>query len=103
MSQAKTPTQPRLLFLTGPCAKTLFPLVLQKTIIGRLPSSHLAIDDATVSRVHAQLVLELMGVFVEDLSSLQGTWVNGIWTHRKLLEPGDLIAIGDIVLEFQCD
>lgn len=71
---------------------------LQQEIIkvGVHPSSHLRIDDDTVSRMHA--VIEVTGpdeIFIIDLGSASGTIVNGKKVNKTKLESGDEIQLGD--------
>ena len=91
----------RLVLMDGPRAGTVFPLILKETLVGRLDSAHLVLDDLTVSRLHARLVLKDNNVFLQDLFSRDGTWVNGVAVAgvRKLVD-GDLIAFGDVLVAF---
>lgn len=55
-----------------------------------------------VSRVHAEIAVRADGVFVTDLGSTNGTWVNGVrlapnTPHR--LRHGDLLALGKLVFQ----
>jgi TonB family protein len=64
--------------------------------IGKLASSHLRLDDETVSRMHA--VIETTGpneVHVVDLGSTRGTTVNGERVTKARLQSGDEIMFGD--------
>lgn len=64
--------------------------------VGKLPSSHLRIDDDNVSRMHA--VIEVTGpedVFIIDLGSASGTIVNGQKVNKCKLQSGDEITLGD--------
>jgi hypothetical protein len=64
--------------------------------IGKLASSHLRLDDETVSRMHA--VLEVVGpgqIQLIDLGSTRGTMVNGERINKAVLHPGDQIHFGD--------
>ena len=64
--------------------------------VGKLPSSHLRIDDDNVSRMHA--VIEVTGpddIFIIDLGSASGTIVNGKKVNKCKLENGDVIQLGD--------
>ncbi len=64
--------------------------------VGKLPSSHLRIDDDNVSRMHA--VIEVTGpdeIFIIDLGSASGTIVNGKKVNKCKLESGDEIQLGD--------
>lgn len=66
--------------------------------VGRLSSSHLFIDDPSISRMHA--MVEVTGpreVSIVDLGgSPLGTMVNGQKINKQILSSGDEITIGDI-------
>jgi TonB family protein len=65
--------------------------------IGKLASSHLRLDDETVSRMHA--VVEVTGpgeVQLIDLGSTRGTLVNGERINKAILKSGDQIYFGDV-------
>ena len=70
--------------------------------IGSHAKSHLFLDDANVSRVHA--VVEVTGddVFVIDLGSGKGTTVGGQRVNKQKLSHGDRIGIGgyELVVRF---
>jgi FHA domain len=64
--------------------------------IGKVPSSHLRLDDELASRMHA--MIEVTGpndVYIIDLGSAAGTFVNGQKTNKAKLESGDEIVIGE--------
>jgi TonB family protein len=64
--------------------------------IGKLASSHLRLDDETVSRMHA--VLEVTGpgeIQLIDLGSTRGTMVNGERINKAALRSGDQVHFGD--------
>jgi len=67
------------------------------TTVGRGPGSTLRFDDDDfVSNRHALITPALDGVWVEDLGSTNGTYVNGApVTTARLLHAGDLIKIGE--------
>ena len=71
-------------------------------VIGRHPECSIQIDDSSVSRRHAQLILVDDVWFVEDLDSRNGTFVNGeaIDSKAKLFD-GAQIKICDIAFNFQ--
>jgi FHA domain len=64
--------------------------------IGRSAACQLVLDDALVSRRHAQVLLLPDGkVWIEDLDSVNGVYVNGERIEKRVaLEPGDRIVIG---------
>jgi pSer/pThr/pTyr-binding forkhead associated (FHA) protein len=71
--------------------------------IGVLPSSHLLLDDAEVSRMHAVIEVNHEGVFIIDLGSIAGTIVNGKKISRHKLQNGDILTLGRtrIIVSFQ--
>jgi FHA domain len=68
--------------------------------IGRDPSNQLHLEDARVSRMHAQLRL-IQGRFVIfDLDSMGGTIVNGVAVSSHALTPGDVILLAGVPLVY---
>ena len=68
--------------------------------VGKLSSSHLRLDDDSVSRMHA--VIEVSGpgdISIIDLGSTKGTIVNGQKVNKAKLQDGDLVLLGDIRIE----
>ncbi len=68
--------------------------------IGRSPHSDLFLDDVTVSRHHARVLRDDAGFSVEDLNSLNGTYVNRRRIERRQLSDGDELQIGKFKLAF---
>ncbi|MBN2725094.1 MAG: FHA domain-containing protein [Deltaproteobacteria bacterium] len=67
--------------------------------IGRAPDVEIVIDDPSVSRVHARLKLEEGGtLLVQDLRSMNGTFINGVDCKRDIASIGDRIRIGEVPL-----
>ena len=56
----------------------------ERMTIGRSPEAEVFLDDVTVSRNHALLVRRRDGLYIDDLGSLNGTYVNRrrIESHR---------------------
>lgn len=71
--------------------------------VGRSSDNDIVINDIKVSRSHLQLVLGDDGsCCVMDLSSTNGTFVNGVQISRETrLHPNDEIRIGDTILPWQ--
>lgn len=68
--------------------------------IGRSPHSDVFLDDVTVSRHHARVIQDVNGFQVEDLNSLNGTYVNRKRIERHRLADGDELQIGKFKLAF---
>jgi adenylate cyclase len=65
-------------------------------IVGRAVASDLPIFDPTISRRHAELVVEDEGVRVRDLGSSNGTFVNGAVSSEGWLGANDTVAFGKV-------
>src|SRR5262245_34822813 len=64
-------------------------------VIGRTSDCQLSLDDPLVSRRHAVLVVDIEGVFLDDLGSRNGVFVNGTRIEgRSRITDGDAIRIG---------
>ncbi len=66
--------------------------------IGRDPQSDIHLDNAGVSRRHAQIVLDGERIEVLDVGSSNGTFVNGYPAAERILAPGDIIQVGKFSL-----
>ncbi|MGB6899314.1 MAG: FHA domain-containing protein, partial [Candidatus Acidiferrum sp.] len=62
--------------------------------IGRSPDNDLPVDNLAVSNYHARVYFEGQRLVVEDLDSLNGTFVNDLRVERATLHDGDSIWIG---------
>ncbi len=71
-----------------------------RTTIGRSPDCGVFLDDVTVSRRHAALVRHGDRWQIDDLGSLNGTFVNRRRVDSAPLEDGDEIQIGKYRLTF---
>jgi adenylate cyclase len=68
-------------------------------VLGRALSSDLPVLDPTVSRRHAELLVEGPGILLKDLGSSNGTFVNGGRVENATVGPGDRIVFGKILFE----
>lgn len=71
-----------------------------RTLIGRSPECDIFLDDVTVSRRHAEIVVEGDRVQIRDLGSLNGTFVNRHRIDDAPLEDDDEVQIGKYRLTF---
>jgi pSer/pThr/pTyr-binding forkhead associated (FHA) protein len=71
--------------------------------VGRGPQNDLALDgDDYASAKHARIESRRDGVWVEDIGSTNGTFLNGIkLTRARKLTPGDVVRVGETELRFE--
>jgi pSer/pThr/pTyr-binding forkhead associated (FHA) protein len=70
------------------------PIGARPVTIGRSPDNDLPVDNLAVSTYHARVYYEAGRLVVEDLESLNGTFVNDLRVERATLHDGDSIWIG---------
>ena len=70
------------------------PIGSRPVTIGRSPDNDLPVDNLAVSNHHARVYYEAGRLVVEDLDSLNGTFVNDLRVERATLHDGDAIWIG---------
>jgi len=73
-----------------------------ETLIGRDPKADIFLNDITVSRRHAKILLEDSKATVKDLGSLNGTYLNNEIFTESRLKNLDELQIGKFVLVFLC-
>ena len=79
------------------------PYDLSGTLVrmGRESENDIVVQDINASRRHAELRLNTQGIWViTDLSSMNGTLVNGVSVASHPLYPGDIVTIGKSEFEF---
>jgi len=71
-----------------------FPVSTHEITIGRAPDNDIHIDNLAVSNYHARVYSENYRLVVEDLDSLNGTFLNNKRVKKEWLRSGDAILIG---------
>ncbi|WP_375773247.1 GGDEF domain-containing protein [Archangium gephyra] len=78
-----------------------YDLCKEETLIGRSSMAEIQVDQESISRNHACIANTKRGVFIKDLESTNGTFVNDEPVHReKALHNGDLVKIGRTIFKF---
>lgn len=93
--------RPCLNVLEGIYVGEVFELTENSMLIGRDRTVGITIIDDGVSRQHAKVEIKEDHVYVSDMGSTNGTFVNGTQiSEQHLLKNGDKIRIGDVLLKF---
>ncbi len=75
-------------------------LTKDRTSLGRRPYNDIVIDNLAVSGEHAVLQMSGNEVYLEDLNSTNGTYVNGKAVKKQLLQNNDTIEIGKYKIRY---
>ncbi|NCV96121.1 MAG: FHA domain-containing protein [Actinobacteria bacterium] len=89
-----------LVSLIGPSKGARYLLEPEVTQIGRATTNEIFLDDVTVSRKHAQVLKREKRYFLQDLGSLNGTYLNGELVSETPLNDGDELQIGKYRMHF---
>ena len=110
MKEPKRPPRdlrPALVFLTGDLLAVPIPLEREEVILGRALEADVRVNDSQISRKHARInaitdeETKKISYVLTDLSSRNGTLLNGQKIRQVTLQSGDKITIGDHILRFE--
>lgn len=89
-----------LRFISGKYQGGEFPVTAEKPIVvGRSSDLDMVLVEDMVSRKHAQISMRQDQVWIEDLGSTNGTFVNGEKVKQTRLKEGDRVLIGTSILK----
>ncbi|HEY6233337.1 MAG TPA: GGDEF domain-containing protein [Pyrinomonadaceae bacterium] len=106
VKSGQTDRRPVLVSLRGELMAVPIPLERDQVIIGRAIEADVRLNDSRASRLHARISTELdpehnsTSCRITDLSSTNGTLVNGERITEATLNDGDKIVIGDHLFRF---
>src|SRR3954466_7236421 len=75
-------------------------LTKDRTTLGRRPYNDIVIDNLAVSGEHAVLQMTGSEVYLEDLNSTNGTYINGKAVKKQLLQNNDTVEIGKYKIKY---
>ena len=86
----------------GKVVKEYSTKIARKLSVGRKEENGICLDDSTVSGTHAVFSIDPSplvhkhsnDVYIEDLGSTNGTFMDGKKVKRELLKHGDIVKIG---------
>lgn len=91
---------PALVVLSGPLAGRCFTVRPGPSTLGRGAEADFRLERDGVSRQHLSLDLRDGELVVQDLGSVNGTYLNGVRVHGSgLVRPGDTLRVGDVELQ----
>ena len=90
----------RLILSLGGQVMAEFNMTKERYTIGRLPDNDVRIDNPAVSGHHSLIINILNDSVLEDLSSTNGTYVNGKLIKKHALQHGDVVTVGHHQLRY---
>lgn len=103
LMEGERQSHPTLAIVKGPQTGVIFELTDPEITLGRDPANSVFLNDMTVSRHHAKMDLSNVSsgqATIEDLGSLNGTWVDGAIVNKAPLKDGSTIQIGTFRMVF---
>jgi hypothetical protein len=74
-----------------------------RTTIGRVEDNTFQIADPSVSSHHCEVHLRGSDIFIRDLNSTNGSFINGNKVEEGLLKPGELLRLGQVELRLEAE
>lgn len=95
--------KPLIVMRSGPIPGSSFYLEKPEVTLGRDLATDIPVPDQEISRRHARFVTRPDGVYIEDLGSTNGTFLNGVRiSSPQRLNNGDLITLAEAtVMSFE--
>ena len=90
---------PHLIVLYPQSEFAQIPLEKGTVVLGRGQDADIRFEDELVSRRHCELSFDGQNVTVEDLGSTNGTFVDGNYIHKQILDSENRLQIGKVVLK----
>ncbi len=91
----------RLVMLAGPTPGAEYPLTDERVTIGRAEDATISVNHNSVSRLHCEIHSLGEGRYeIVDKGSSNGVRINASELRRSIIEPGDVIELGDVRFRF---
>jgi pSer/pThr/pTyr-binding forkhead associated (FHA) protein len=92
----------RLVILSEGFTGKAHELTVEKTTIGRVDDNTFPIPEGSISSHHCEVLLKGADVIIRDLSSTNGTFVNGHQvTGEAPLKPGQILRLGQVEMRLE--
>ena len=92
---------PKLTVLTEGIEPTSFELAKEVTSVGRVQGNDIVLVHQSVSGSHGELVLRGQDVYIRDLGSTNGSYIDGSKVAESPVQPGEVITFGEVQLKLE--
>jgi len=94
----------QLVVVKGRPEGMVIPIPMPQFLIGRDPRCNLRPGSESISKLHCAILQRAGGVYVRDLKSTNGTFLNNDRVHEEVkVKDGDLLRVGPLVLAFRIE
>ncbi|HEY0552244.1 MAG TPA: FHA domain-containing protein [Verrucomicrobiae bacterium] len=94
---------PRLVVLSEGLTGRSHELKAERTTVGRVEDNTFQIPDSSVSSHHCEVLLKGSDVVIRDLSSTNGTFINGQQITEAVLKPSQILRLGQVEVRLEGD
>jgi hypothetical protein len=91
----------KLVLLSEGFTGRTFELKGEKMTVGRVPGNDIEIPESSVSSHHAEILLRGKDVVVKDLSSTNGSFIDGERITEAVIKPGHLLRLGTVDMRLE--
>lgn len=91
----------KLVLLSAGLTGRMHELKVEKTTVGRVEDNTFQIAEPSVSSHHCEILLRGSEVLIRDLNSTNGTFINGEKVSEKVLQPGQVLRLGQIEMRLE--
>jgi pSer/pThr/pTyr-binding forkhead associated (FHA) protein len=93
----------KLVLLSAGMTGRTHDLKAEKTTVGRVEDNTFQIAEPSVSSHHCEVFLRGNDVIVKDLSSTNGTFINGEKVSESPIKPGQILRLGQVEMRLETD
>jgi hypothetical protein len=101
LKKRKMDMKARLILQRKNAEPVSFQLAKFPVTLGRESTNDILLNDRSVSRKHARIILSAGQIVVEDLGSANGTFLNGVKVSSSALADGDTLLLGDCMFRVE--
>jgi pSer/pThr/pTyr-binding forkhead associated (FHA) protein len=93
----------KLVLLSAGMTGRTHDLKTEKTTVGRVEDNSFQIAEPSVSSHHCEVLLRGNDVIIKDLSSTNGTYINGEKISESPIKPGQILRLGQVEMRLETD
>lgn len=93
--------QPRVTILSSNAPSQTYEIESEFVHVGRIAGNEIVLPDSAVSSRHCMFIRSGQDVLLRDLNSSNGTFVNGEPVTETVLQLGDVIQVGSVLMKFE--